>query len=226
MSRGRGVLVDGRRRVAAAVLASALLAGCSGSTDDTDPAEPVTEATTVPSDTAAVPDGWVVRRAPGFTVAVPPEWESRPEDQRAAPGAALEVGVPFTGQSVPPPLLIGFVEREEVGPLDAREQVLRLQLENGLPGATLGDSRTETVAGAVDALSFDVSYRSEGGESVLGTPLDPYTVRQRELVIETPGLPKYGLRYAAAEDDFDAELWDQVVGSVVITPDTAPSTPA
>ncbi len=33
------------------------------------------------------------------------------------------------------PLLVGFVERERVGPLAVREQLLRLQLEQGLPEA-------------------------------------------------------------------------------------------
>lgn len=183
------------------------------------------DATVVPTDKAKVPDGWVVRRGPGFQVAVPPQWQTRPDDQRAAPSAALEVGVPFTGQALPPPLLLAFVERERVGPLQVREPVLRAQLKAGLPeGATLGESKHVDIAGGSDAVTFDVVYADEGGTSLLGTPLKPTTVRQRELIVETPGLPKYGFRYSASVEEFDADLWRQIEDSIVVLPsDPTPS---
>ena len=76
-------------------------------------------------DTPYRPDGWTVRQGAGFTVAIPPDWQTRPPDQRAAKDAALEVGIPFTGQPSPPPRLIVFVEQQQVGPLSVREPLLR-----------------------------------------------------------------------------------------------------
>jgi len=210
-----------RHRLPAALAAAAvpaLLAGaltaCSSAAVHT---QPVAAATTVPAARATVPPGWIVRRGPGFTVALPPTWTPRPDGQRAAPAAALEIGVPFTGQSTPPPLLTGFVERDRVGPLDVREQVLRAQLSAALPGATIGTSRHLGIAGSTDAVTFDVVDPDDGGTSVLGTRLEACVIRQRELIVETSGLPKYGFRYAATTAEFDEQLWRQVAGSVVVT---------
>lgn len=189
-----------------------MTSGCDSSPEQDPQSLP---SATVPSGSAEAPDGWQTREGPGFSVAVPPTWQNRPEDQRAAKAAALEVGVPYTGQRTPPPLLLAFVERELVGPLPVREQVLRAQLRSRLPGdATIGDSEHVAVAGATDAVYFDVTYRTAGGTSVLDTPLEPTLVRQRELVVETPGLPKYGLRYSAAQADFDEDVWAGIVRSL------------
>jgi hypothetical protein len=174
--------------------------------------------TVVPTSNAVVPEGWTVQRSAGFSVATPPEWLPRDAEVRFAPEAALEIGVPVTGQPVALPLLIGFVERERVGPLDVRESLLRLQLEQGLPeGATFGAAEHVEVAGAVDALFFDAVYATQAGTSVLGTPLPPITVRQRELIVDTPGLPKYGFRFTVPVDDFDEQLWDRLLGSLVVS---------
>lgn len=199
--------------------AGLLLGGCSDNSTEGPAAVPVSGA--------VVPEGWPVQRAAGFTVATPPEWSPRPDEFRLAPQAALEIGFPFTGQAVALPLLIGFVERERVGPLDIREKLLRLQLEQGLPeGTTFGASKRIEVAGALDAITFDAVYSTPGGTSVLGTPVDPVTVRQRELVVETPGLPKYGLRFTAPVEEFDEQLWQQILGSLVVTAGAEPPSPS
>lgn len=211
--------VPGRRLVgvtAALALVPLVLTGCQSATESA--RQPVPEATVAPTNKAEVPSGWVLRRGPGFRVALPAEWQPRPEDQRAAPQAAMEVGIPFIGQSVPPPVFMGFLEREPVGALPLREKVLRMQLEAGLPEATIGSSKEVEVAGASDAVSFDLVYEDEGGESVLGTPLRPTVFRQRELIVETPGLPKFGFRYGAPRHLFDEDLWDQIVKSLVVLP--------
>lgn len=195
--------------------AGMLLGGCSDNSTEGPAAVQVSGA--------VVPEGWPVQRAAGFTVATPPEWLPRPDEIRLAPQAALEIGVPFTGQAVALPLLIGFVERERVGRLDIREKLLRLQLEQGLPeGTTFGASKRVEVAGALDAVTFDAVYSTPGGTSVLGTPVDPVTVRQRELIVETPGLPKYGLRFTAPVDEFDEQLWQQISDSLVVTAGAEP----
>ncbi|WP_426562814.1 hypothetical protein ACPPVT_18420 [Angustibacter sp. McL0619] len=197
-----------------AVAVTMSTAGCGSSSDS---APQALTTATVPADEASAPAGWQTRQGPGFSVALPPQWQNRPDDQRAAPSAALEVGVPYAAQTVPPPLLLAFVGRDLVGPLPIREKVLRAQLEAGLPDdTTLGASTHVKVAGSTDAVTFDVTYRTKGGTSVTGVRLAPTTVRQRELIVETAGLPKYGFRYAAAQDDFDQGTWNQILGSIVV----------
>lgn len=210
-----------RFRLLIAIACLGLVVGCSSETDvKTQPAA----AATVPASLATVPSGWIVHRGPGFTVALPPDWIDRPKEQRAAPSAPMEVGVPFTGQPVPPPVFMGFVEQAQVGPLELREKVLRMQIQAGLPeGTTLGHSEHLKVAGSVDATSFDVVYPESGGVSVLGTPLKDTTMRQRELIVETPGLPKFGFRYAAPEEQFDLSLWKAIVASLSVNPAAVPS---
>lgn len=212
--RGRGRAATwGAAGVVAVLLMGAT--GC-GSSDEQPQALP---SATVPADSASAPSGWQTRQGPGFTIALPPQWQNRPDDQRAARSAALEVGVPYTGQSEPPPLLLAFVERELVGPLPIREQVLRAQLKAGLPpDATLGSSKHVKIAGSTDAVTFDVMYRTQGGTSVTGATLKATDVRQRELIVETPGLPKYGFRYSAPADQFSDETWAAIQKSITVRP--------
>ena len=99
-----------------------------------------------------------------------------------------------------------------------REQLLRLQLEQALPeGATHGAPRHLEVAGSTDAVTFDAVYSTPATTSLLDAPVAAVTVRQRELLVETPGRPKYGLRLTAPLDDFDEELWEDLVGSLVVS---------
>ncbi|MGL5859249.1 MAG: hypothetical protein ACRC35_12760 [Angustibacter sp.] len=135
--------------------------------------------------------------------------------------------MPFSGQPSPPPLLIVFVEREPVGPLSISEPMTRAQLEDALPGATLGPSTRVPVTGATDAVQFDVRYTTRASTSILDTPLRATPVRQRELLVDVPGLPKYGLRYAAPSADFDEVIWAGLLRSFTVrvgfpdTPDSA-----
>lgn len=205
------------RRALAGLLPAVLLLGAAAcSAADPVSRQALPTATAVPTDAATVPAGWTVRQGPGFQVAVPPTWVPRPQNQRSARTAALEVGIPFTGQGYPPPLLLAFVEQDRVGPLSVREPLLRAQIKNALPAATLGDSTHLDVAGATDAVQFDVLYTTRASTSILDTPLVATPMRQRELVVETPGLPKYGLRYSAPADQFSEDVWKGVVGSLVV----------
>jgi hypothetical protein len=218
-----------RAATAAAAAGLVLLLAVPGCSADDPPARqalPTATATAVPTDRATVPAGWQIRQGAGFRLAIPAAWQNRPEDQRAARGAALEVGVPFSGQPAPPPLLQVFVEQDKVGPLSIREPLLRGQLSHALPGATLGSSSHVKVAGAQDAVQFDVRYTTKAGTSVLGTRLAATPIRQRELVVETPGLPKYGLRYSAPAAQFDEATWRSLVGSLVVAPGGASASPS
>jgi hypothetical protein len=213
--------VKARRRGTTLLAVVAVTGGLLVSACDPSPEQSPQALTTatVPADRATQPQGWVTRQGAGFRVSIPGDWADRPPELRAVKQAALEVGVPFTGQRHVPPVLIVFVEREQVGPLSIREPLVRAQLPRSLPaGATLGESKHVAVAGSTDAVEFDVLYDAPGGESKLGTPIDPTAVRQRELLVETPGLPKYGLRYAAPLDEFDEGVWAKILGSFVVEP--------
>lgn len=218
----------------AGLLAVALLLGSVAACSADDPVkhQALPSATTVPTDEASVPSGWTLRQGAGFSVATPPQWQPRPTDQRSAPDAALEVGVPFTGQRQAPPLLLVFVEQGQVGPLPIREPLLRAQLQNALPGATLGTSTHVRVAGSTDAVQFDVRYRTKAATSLLDTPLDATDVRQRELLVETPGLPKYGVRYSAPVAQFSDQVWQGILTSLTVhggdgsSDDSSGSTPS
>jgi hypothetical protein len=203
---------------------AATSAGCSG--PDRKPGGAARSAAAQANE-ASVPAGWVVHTSPGIRVALPPDWVPRPAEQRGAPGAAMEVGVPYTGQPTPPPLFLGLVERGRVGPLGPREQVLRLQLKAQLPGATLGEARHVEVVGGTDAVSFDVTYQDAGGTSVLDTPMTPVGMRSRQLIVETPGLPKFGFWFGATDADFDEATWTGILRSLVVNPsEVAPDQPA
>lgn len=134
--------------------------------------------------------------------------------------AAMDVGVPYTGQSTPPPRLLVFLERGHVGEIELREQLLRLQLANSLPAdATLDTSTEVEVSGADRALEFDVYYTTAEVRSLTDTPMDATAIRQVELLVETEGLPKFGFRYAAPVDQFDEAQWERVRASIEVRPD-------
>lgn len=206
-----------RRPLGAALAASLLLAvaGCSG-----DGAEDQGSATSGPggagAEEGALPEGWSTFEAEGFSVGLPPDWEERPEDMRES-RAAMDVGIPFTGQPYPPPRMLAFVETEAVGPPDVRDQILRQQLEWGLgEDAEFGETTPVTVEGADAALEFEVTYTTEEATSVLDTPLEATEMRQRELIVETEGLPKLGFRFSAPADQFDEEQWETVRASIEV----------
>jgi hypothetical protein len=165
---------------------------------------------------AVVPPGWKTYEASGLSLAYPPDWRPRTEPEAQQP--TFKFGVPFTGQPSPPPFLAGFVETEPVGNLAVREPVLRKFLEAGLPNATFEPTRAVQVAGASEAVEFSYTYTTEGGESVLGTRLEPTRIRQVDLLVERPGLPKYGLRYGAPVSEFDPQLWRQILASLSVRP--------
>lgn len=182
------------------------------------------QATVAPGDvverTAPAPDGWVLRQSAGFSIATPPEWVPRPADQRVRQ-AAMDVGVPYTGQSTPPPRLLVFLERGHVGEIELREQVLRMQLKSSLPAdATLDTSTEVTIDGATSAREFDVYYTTAAVDrTVTGTPMRATRIRQVELLVESDGLPKLGFRYAAPAEEFDESAWERMKESIQVRPD-------
>ncbi|WP_289017014.1 hypothetical protein [uncultured Ornithinimicrobium sp.] len=197
------------------------LAGCDA--DEVPAPQDFADATVAPGEaadrTAPAPDGWTLRQSAGFSIATPPGWQPRPEDQRVHQ-AAMDVGVPFTGQPTPPPRLLVFLERGHVGEIDLREQVLRMQLASSLPAdATLDTSTEVEVAGADRAVEFDVFYTTAEVRSLTDTPMHATRVRQVELLVETEGLPKFGFRYAAPVSEFDEEEWERIRSSIQVRPD-------
>jgi hypothetical protein len=197
------------------VLALTVVAtGCAGGSGGS--AQQTGSAATAAPQTAVVPPGWKTYEVSGLSLAYPPHWQPRTEQEALQP--TFKFGVPFTGQPAPPPFLAGFVETEPVGNIAVREPVLRKFLQAGLPGATFEPTRKVQVAGASEAVEFAYTYTTQGGESVLGTPLEPTPIRQVDLLVERPGLPKYGLRYGAPASEFDPQLWRQIVASLSVRP--------
>ncbi|MGO0575674.1 hypothetical protein [Ornithinimicrobium panacihumi] len=206
-------------------LAGASLALLLSACDSEAPvAQDFAHATVAPGDaaerTAPAPGGWVLRQSAGFSIATPPGWMPRPEEQRVRQ-SVMDVGVPFTGQATPPPRLLVFLERDHVGEIDLREQVLRMQLQSGLPADATLDSSTEVeISGAASAREFDVYYTSAAVErTVTGTPMRATRIRQVELLVETEGLPKFGFRYAAPVSEFDEAAWERMKESIEVRPD-------
>ncbi|KNX38358.1 hypothetical protein VV01_16330 [Luteipulveratus halotolerans] len=204
--------------IAAASLSLLALAGCDSSPEQDPQALP---SATVAPDRAKAPSGWITRQGAGFQVSVPKDWTNRPDDRRGNPGAELEIGPVYQGGSNIPPTFLAFVEREQVGPLETRESILRAQLQSQIPEAKIGSPTQIKVAGATTAVYFDLTYKSDAGTSVTGDKLAPQDMRQRELLIETPGLPKYGFRYNAPAKKFDEDTFKKIAGSIVVRPETA-----
>lgn len=213
--------------VASVLLLALALPGCSGGGDTASPGASGTAGPSTaggssgssPSSApvAVVPPGWQTQQLEGLTVAYPAEFAVRTD----AEGVTLQVGIPFTGQPFPPPQVQYFVESTQVGPLEVREPLTRAQVNQQLGGVQIPPSTPATVAGATAAVEFSYDYRTEGGTSVLDTPLEPTDMRQSDLLVDVPGLPKYGVRYSAPVDQYDPLVWDQIVAALAVSADRA-----
>jgi hypothetical protein len=182
------------------------------------PAQALPTATTSASPGSDVPTGFIMRQGAGFSIAVPADWVPRPENMRLKQ-AAMDIGVPFTGQPYPPPRLLAFLERDLVGPLNVREPILRAQLQGQLAAnATLGAAEHVKIKGADDAIEFEVTYTTAASTSVLDTPLEATDMRQIELLVETEGLPKFGFRFSAPAAQFDKATWQTIRDSITVRP--------
>ncbi len=196
------------------IAALVLVAVASCANDDRErEATPRTFATVVKKAPApTVPAGWHTARVEGLTLAYPADFVRRTD----APGAALQVGIRFTGQPYPPPQLQVYVEKERVGPLEVREPLTKAQISQQLGGIKMPASTPVEVTGATAALQFTYDYRTEPATSTLDTPLEATDIRQSDLLVDVPGLPKYGVRYSAPADQYDPELWAQVIRSMSV----------
>ena len=198
------------------LLAVGLPLGCSAQSPD---AADSGSGATSPASTRAtessrpVPAGWQEATVDGLTFAYPAEFERRDD----VPEASLQVGIPFTGQPAPPPQVQVFVETGEVGPLEVREPLTRAQIQQQLGPISIPTSTPVPVTGASAAVQFTYEYTTQGGTSVLDTPLEPTPMRQSELLIDVPGLPKYGLRYSAPAVEYDQTVWRGIVDSIRVT---------
>jgi hypothetical protein len=203
------------------LLLSLALAGCSGGGDEPaaadgsgSPAATAGEpASSAPP--AVVPPGWQTRTLEGLDLAYPADFSVRDD----AKDVTLQVGIPFTGQPSPPAQVLYFVESTLVGPLEIREPVTRGQIAQGLGQIEIPASTPVAVAGATAAVEFTYEYRTQATTSVLDTPLVATDIRQSDLLIEVPGLPKYGMRYSAPADQYDEQVWDQLVAALSVSTD-------
>jgi len=202
-------------RVLAAALLPALLAGalagCSDDGGSDASASPTAATSSAAPATAEVPAGWTATEVEGISLAYPSEWQVRTD----AEGVALQVGVPFTGQPFPPPQVQVYVEDTPVGTLQVREPLTRAQISQQL-GIDIPPSTPATIAGASQAVQFGYTYTTDAGTSTRDTPLEATDMRQSDVLIDVPGLPKYGLRYSAPADQYDDTLWQQLLASVSV----------
>jgi hypothetical protein len=214
-----------RRRTASVGVTVAVLlvlATACGSDDEASPSAAAGSPTgsgssTGATATATVPDGWTVRREAGLRVATPEGFEKYADDRQSATST---YGVPYTDQPAPPPRLAVFVEEERVGPLAARVPLTIGNIEQEL-GVQVGPVDDVRVVGASEAKQFEYHYTTKGGESVTGATLEPTRMTQVDVLIDVPGLPKYGLRYSAPTDVYNADEWGQILASVEVRPSTS-----
>lgn len=213
-ARIRARLAAGRRaglHLAVACLLPLALTACS---EDEEPGGTGSGATPGETSSAAaegtVPEGWITVEQDGISIGVPADFE-----QVDNPGSTVSYGIPYADQAFPPPKVDLFVETDQVGSLDVRLPLVVGNIENELD-ITVEDPQDVEVAGASAAVQFSYEYTTAGGTSVTGVELEPTPMRQTDLLIDRPGLPKYGLRYAAPADQYDEALWDDVVASVTV----------
>lgn len=201
--------MTGRHRLTAVCATGllVLLGACSGGDDGGDP--PSGDEPTASSEAARpgtdLPSGWTEQQLEGLRLGIPGGFEGAPA-QRTDEGSQTT----FTatdGAAVPARVDV-FVEQGRVGTLEIRGGLLRSRAEAEL-GADVEDPTPVDVRGASEAEQFFYTYDvdTSGGSA---------PVRQVDLLVDPPGLPKYGVRYAAPADAFDDDLWEQLRSSVVV----------
>jgi hypothetical protein len=192
--------------------------GCSGGQPATTPSPTAghTSAGTAP----AVPAGYALRTGDGFQVAVPEKWSDIPASTRSYPDAAMEVGVPFTGQPTLQPRLVVWVDRgDNLGSATSQAELAQVKVRADISGAKVGELKDAQVAGALSAVWFEYSYHMDAATSVLDTPIEASDYRIRDLTVQVDGKPQFGFRYSAAAADFRDEVWTAMVASIVVRAD-------
>lgn len=193
-----------RWRRSAVVLAFVALLGAAACTgggggDEPDPSPSATASA------APLPDGWTRESQDGLSFGLP-------EGFRRSSGGATEEGTQTTytaadGSDVPARIDV-FTEEGQVGSLEIRVGLLVARVESEL-GATVEGPDDVEVAGATAAQEFSYTYtlpEQQGGDEI----------RQVDLLVDREGLPKYGIRYAAAADEFDDQVWEDLVTSLTV----------
>lgn len=199
--------MTGRRRLTAACAAGllVLLGACSGG----DGGDPVADEPTTSSEASQpgtdLPSGWTEQQVEGLRLGIPGGFEGAPS-QRTDEGS--QTTFTATDGSEVPARIDVFVESARVGNLEIRAGLLRSRAEAEL-GADVEDATSVDVAGASEAEQFFYTYDIEASEGST-------SVRQVDLLVDRPGLPKYGLRYAATAGAFDEELWEQLRATLVV----------
>ena len=192
------------------------LSACVGSAPDGTP----TPSTSSPTAGATLPAGFALRSGDGFQVAIPSAWVDLPEATRSYPDAALEVGIPFTGQSLLQPSLTAWVDRSaNLGAARSQAELAQVRVRADIPDAKVGELQEIPIMGALSALWFEYSYEMDAATSVQDTPLEAATYRVRDLTVQVNGKPQFGFRYSAAAADFSEAIWADITSSLVVKAD-------
>ncbi len=198
--------MTGRRLTTACTAGLLVLLGACSAGDATDaPAGGPAPSTASSEPDAELPSGWTELRSGELAFALP-------EDFRQTGGSTTDQGSQTTwqlddGAEVSPRVDV-FVEDGQVGTLEIRGGLLRSRLKAEL-GAEVEDPTPVDVRGASGAEQFFYTYDVDTSEG--STP-----IRQVDLLLDRPSLPKYGIRYAAPADAFDDELWEQLRSSMIL----------
>ena len=208
------------RSVVVMLLIGTLAVGASGCTGG-QPATPTpTVSPAAPGTAPAVPAGYTLRKGDGFQVAVPEAWTDIPASTRSYPDAAMEVGIPFTGQPTLQPRLTVWVDRSNnLGAAKSQAQLTQVKVRSDIAGAKVGELQDAQVTGAVSAVWFEYSYHMDAATSVLDTPIKASDYRIRDLTVQVDGKPQFGFRYSASANDFSDEAWTAMVASIVVRAD-------
>ncbi|WP_311208849.1 MULTISPECIES: hypothetical protein [unclassified Aeromicrobium] len=183
-----------------------LLGACSGGDDGGDPPSDEPTASSEASQPGAdLPSGWTEQQLEDLRLGIPGGFEGAPA-QRTDEGS--QTTFTATDGSEVPARIDVFVESGRVGTLEIRGGLLRSRAEAEL-GADVEDPTPIDVRGASEAEQFFYTYDIEASEGST-------SIRQVDLLVDPPGLPKYGVRYAAPADAFDDDLWEQLRSSVFV----------
>lgn len=172
------------------------------------------------SSTPEVPGGYTLHEGDGFRVAVPSDWTAKPDSTRSFPTAALEVGVPFTGQPRLQPFLAVWADRTpNLGSATSQAQLTQVKIRSSIEAVKVGELQDLTVQGAISAVWFEYSYHQQAATSRLNTPIEAGDYRVRDLTVQVDGVPQFGFRYGASAVDFSEETWQKIVSSIVVQAD-------
>lgn len=191
-------------KLAAALAAVVVAAGCQPSGADKPPASPTPSAKVTPL------AGSVAVQQLSF---VPPPglWHVTDKGQQRNPNASYEMSGK-AGKAVAPPVLDVFVEHGDVGPLKARTASIVDMVKAQLRDAKILRNQQVRVPGAQSAQIIEFTFTCQGPDRSRKTPC-----HQLEVLVQMPHKPQYGMRYGMPASLYKKANVDSLLGSIRVT---------